>query len=120
MTESPAVTSFADRDMYARFIGFGVGHDAQYDRSIINFENQDTEDNILDENQIPGNYEENDSGANYCNGETACDTNIGMEGGEDTFDDDDDEDLENSNTEDEFSDVEENENEGEEVPEFKF
>ena len=26
MTESSAVTSFADHDMYAHFIGFGVGH----------------------------------------------------------------------------------------------
>ena len=81
-----------------------------------------TQDNILDKNQIPGNYEENNSGANYCNGETACDIDIvGMEGVEDTFDDDDDKALENSNMEDEFSDMEElNENEGEEVPKFKF
>jgi len=117
MTESSAVTSFADHDMYAHFIGFGVGHDAQYDQSIINLENQDTED-AVNENQIPGNYE-NDSSAN-CNGETACDTNIGMEGREDTFDNDDDEALENSNTEDELSDMEENKSEGEEVPKFKF
>jgi len=118
MTKSPAVTSFADRDMYARFIGFGVGHDAQYDQSIINLENQDTEDGV-DENQIPGNHE-NDASAN-CSGEIACDTDmLGMEGREDTFDDDDDEASENSNTEDEFSDMEENESEGEEVPKFKF
>jgi len=104
--------------MYARFIGFGVGHNTQYDQSIINLENQDTEDGV-DENQIPRNYE-NDSSAN-CNGEIACDTDmLGMEGREDTFDDDDDEASENSNMEDEFSDMEENESEGEEVPEFKF
>jgi len=49
--------SFADRDMYARFVGFGVGHDIQYHQSITNIKNQDTEeDNIIDETQILGNY----------------------------------------------------------------
>ena len=43
--------------MYARFVGFGVGHDIQYHRSISNVENQDTEeDNTLVETQILGNY----------------------------------------------------------------
>jgi len=43
--------------MYARFVGFGVGHDIQYHQSITNIKNQDTEeDNIIDETQILGNY----------------------------------------------------------------
>ena len=46
--------------MYARFVGFGVGHDIQYHQSISNVENQDTEeDNTLVETQILGKLHEN-------------------------------------------------------------
>ena len=113
--------------MYARFIGFGVGHDTQYHQSTTNLENQDSEgDDILDESpQVPGNYQESDTNANCCSGGTGCDTDIGTDGKirEDTFEDNEEEASEDSDIEDtpdQFSDMEnESENEGE-GHQFKF
>ncbi|KIM62640.1 hypothetical protein SCLCIDRAFT_24929 [Scleroderma citrinum Foug A] len=112
--------------MYARFVGFGVGHNIQYHQSITNLENQDSEEeDILDESpQVPGNYK-NDTNANCCGGGTGCDINMGTDGNsrEDTFEDDEEEAAKDSDIKDmpdQFSDMEnESDNEGE-GPQFKF
>ena len=110
MTESfSLLPSFADRDMYIRFVGFGVGHAIQYNQSLM--ENQATEEDIF----------ENDMNPDSLDGETACDTNLGADGNtrEDIFEDDE-ETSEASDVEDELSDMDVNESEGEEWPDFQF
>ena len=105
-------SSFADRDMYVRFVGFGVGHAIQYDQSSM--ENQAMED--ISDDEIFENVN-----TNSCNGETPCDISIGADGntGKDIFEDDE-EASENSVIEDEFSSMEVDESEDEEGAEFRF
>ena len=103
--------SFADRDMYVRFVGFGVGHAIQYNQSLM--EHQATEEVIFDDTF------EDDANAFY-DGETPCDTDIGADENDDVFEGNEVEASEVSDIENEFSDIEVNESEGEEGPEFRF
>jgi len=102
--------SFADRDMYVRFVGFGVGHAIQYNQSLM--ENQATEEEDIFED---------DTNTNFCDGKKACGTNNGADGNtREDISEDDEEASENSDVEDEFSGMEANESEGEEGHEFRF